>query len=511
MIVYNYPKCFAVIVNQDAKERKATMKQDNNMFQNRPVTMNEKNNLLQIEEHMYILDDVEKPNVFRNMFPYEEIPRIPFNDRIVPHNMPKDIWITDTTFRDGQQSRAPYTTEQIVRIYDMLHELGGENGMIRASEFFLYSKKDRDAVYRCLEKGYKFPEVTSWIRASQEDFKLVKEIGLKETGILVSCSDYHIFLKLKMTRRQAMEHYLSVIRSCLDEGISPRCHLEDITRADIYGFVVPFCIELMKLMEEYQIPIKVRACDTMGYGVNFSGAVIPRSVQGIIYALNTNGGVPSELMEWHGHNDFYKAVTNSTTAWLYGCSGVNCSLFGIGERTGNTPLEAMVFEYAQLKGTLNGMNTQVITDLAEYYEKEIGFTVPPQTPFVGKNFNVTRAGIHADGLLKNEEIYNIFDTDKFLRRPPVSAVSNTSGLAGIAHWINVHFHLKGDDMMDKKSPLVTTVKKWVDTQYADGRVTVLTDEELLGEIENAGRELGIHIVDGNASGDIVTEKSGLEE
>ena len=231
----------------------------NNTFTNRPVTMNENKNLLEIEEHMYILDDVKKPNVFRNMFPYSEIPKIPFNDRTVPHDMPKDIWITDTTFRDGQQSRAPYSTEQIVTIYDYLHRLGGENGLIRASEFFLYSKKDRDAVYKCLEKGYKFPEITSWIRASKEDFKLVKEIGMKETGILVSCSDYHIFMKLKMTRKQAMEHYLSVIKECLEEGISPRCHLEDITRADIYGYVVPFCLELMKLMKEYQIPIKIRA------------------------------------------------------------------------------------------------------------------------------------------------------------------------------------------------------------------------------------------------------------
>ena len=62
---------------------------NNEHFQNRQVTMNPKNNLLQIEEHMYILDDVEKPNVFRNMFPYSEVPKIPFNDRIVPHNMPK--------------------------------------------------------------------------------------------------------------------------------------------------------------------------------------------------------------------------------------------------------------------------------------------------------------------------------------------------------------------------------------------------------------------------------------
>ena len=465
----------------------------NNTFTNRPVTMNENKNLLEIEEHMYILDDVKKPNVFRNMFPYSEIPKIPFNDRTVPHDMPKDIWITDTTFRDGQQSRAPYSTEQIVTIYDYLHRLGGENGLIRASEFFLYSKKDRDAVYKCLEKGYKFPEITSWIRASKEDFKLVKEIGMKETGILVSCSDYHIFYKMRMTRREAMNQYLSVIRECLETGISPRCHLEDITRSDIYGFVIPFCLELMKLMEEYQIPIRIRACDTMGYGVNFAGAVIPRSVQGIIYGLTTHAGVPSELIEWHGHNDFYKAVTNSTTAWLYGASGVNCSLFGIGERTGNTPLEAMVFEYAQLRGSLDGMDTTVITELAEYFEKELGYVMPDRTPFCGKNFNVTRAGIHADGLLKNEEIYNIFDTEKFLNRPVLVSVSNTSGLAGIAHWMNTYYHLEGERAVDKNSELVHLVKEKVDQQYDDGRVTVMTDAELTEMINDCCQKLQIEL------------------
>lgn len=460
-------------------------------YENRPVSMNRKNNLLEIEEHMYTLQDVQKPNAFRNMFPYSEVPKIPFNDRVVPHNMPKNIWITDTTFRDGQQSRAPYSTEQIVTIYDYLHRLGGPNGMIKASEFFLYSKKDRDAVVKCMERGYKFPEVTSWIRASKEDFKLVKELGMKETGILVSCSDYHIFMKLKMTRKQAMEHYLSVVKDCLNEGIAVRCHLEDITRADIYGYVVPFCIELMKLMEEYKIPITVRACDTMGYGVNYPGAVIPRSVPGIIYAIHTHAGVPHENIEWHGHNDFYKAVVNSTTAWLYGCCGVNTSLFGIGERTGNTPLEAMVFEYAQLKGDLNGMDTTVITELAEYYEKEIGYHIPERTPFVGKNFNVTRAGIHADGLLKNEEIYNIFDTDKFLNRPVLCAVSNTSGLAGIAHWMNTYLKLSGDDQFTKNSELVCELKKWVDEQYEGGRVTVMTDNELLAQIKITADDLGV--------------------
>ena len=460
-------------------------------MEDRKVFLNKHTNLLELEEHMYPLVDVKTPNVFRNLFRYDEIPKIAFNDRIVPHNMPDEIWITDTTFRDGQQSRAPYTTEQIVKIYDYLHRLGGPNGKIRQSEFFLYSKKDRDAVYRCLEKGYEFPEVTSWIRASRKDFELVKEIGLKETGILVSCSDYHIFYKLKMTRKQALEHYLSVIRECLEVGIRPRCHLEDITRSDIYGFVIPFCLELMKLMEEYKIPIKVRVCDTMGYGVNYPGAVIPRSIPGIIYGIMTHAGVPSELIEFHGHNDFYKAVNNSTTAWLYGASGVNCSLFGIGERTGNTPLEAMVFEYAQLRGTLDGMDTRVISEIADYYEKEIGYHIPPSTPFVGRNFNVTRAGIHADGMMKNEEIYNIFDTEKFLGRPPLVAVSNTSGTAGIGYWINAWYKLPEERRVDKSSPLVIKMKEWVDKEYEDGRVTVLTDNELVAKIDSVCEELHI--------------------
>lgn len=448
-------------------------------MENRKVFMNRQNNLLQLEEHLYTLVDVEQPNVFRNLFPYDEVPKIAFNDRIVPHNFPEEIWITDTTFRDGQQSRAPYSTEQIVTIFEYLHRLGGPKGIIRQSEFFLYSKKDRDAVYKCMEKGYQFPEVTSWIRASKKDFQLVKDIGMKETGILVSCSDYHIFYKMKMTRREAMNHYLNIVQECLETGVAPRCHLEDITRSDIHGFVIPFCMELMQLGERYKIPVKIRACDTMGYGVNFSGAVIPRSVQGIIYGLVTHGGIPSQLLEWHGHNDFYKAVTNSTTAWLYGACGVNCSLFGIGERTGNTPLEAMVFEYAQLKGTLDGMDTTVITEIADYFTREIGYKIPPRTPFVGKNFNVTRAGIHADGLLKNEEIYNIFDTEKFLNRPVLVSVSNTSGLAGIAHWINAYFKLKGSEAVDKNDPLVVKVKEWVDKEYDGGRVTVITDEELI--------------------------------
>ena len=153
-----------------------------------------------------------------------------------------------------------------------------------------------------------------------------------------------------------------------------------------------------------------------------------------------------------------------------------------------------MFEYAQLRGTLDGMDTTVITEMADYYEKEIGYHIPSRTPFVGSNFNVTRAGIHADGLLKNEEIYNIFDTQKFLNRPAMVAVSNTSGLAGIAHWINSYYRLPDEKKLTKDMPLVAIVKEWVDRQYEEGRVTVITDNELVKIIDESCKKLSIALI-----------------
>ena len=447
------------------------------------LEMSKKTNLLEENQYKYSLQDIPDPELFRDVYSYEEVPKVAFNHRRVPMNMPEEIWITDTTFRDGQQSINPYTPEQIVQLYKLMARLGGPYGIIRQTEFFVYSERDREAIARCQDLGLRFPEITTWIRATREDFKLVKDLGIRETGILVSCSDYHIFKKLKMTRKQAMDKYLATVADAFEEGVMPRCHLEDVTRADFYGFVVPFVNELMRMSRDAGIPVRIRACDTMGYGVPYTEVALPRSVPGIIYGLQHYSDVESEMLEWHGHNDFYKAVANAATAWLYGACAVNCTLLGIGERTGNVPLEAMVFEYASLRGSLDGMDPTVITEIGEFYKNEIGYKIPPMTPFVGRNFNVTRAGIHADGLLKDEEIYNIFDTERILNRPAMVMINKNSGLAGIAYWMNQNYRLKGDAQVDKKDPVVMKLKEWVDKEYEGGRTATLSTEEIEGKIE----------------------------
>jgi len=439
------------------------------------------------------LVDVGKPNLYRQMFPYTEFPLVIFDGQEIEYDLPENIWITDTTFRDGQQARPPYKPEQILRIFDLLHKIDGGTGVIRQCEFFLYSKRDREAVELCKQRGYRFPEITGWIRAVAADFKLVSQMGLAETGILTSASDYHIFLKLRKTRSQAVSAYLDIAKAALDNGVIPRCHFEDITRADYQGFVLPFATELMKLAKEYGKPVKIRLCDTLGFGLPWAGVSLPRSVPKLIHGLREIG-VPSERLEWHGHNDLHKVQVNAATAWLYGCSAANAAIFGSGERTGNPPLEALVVEHAQLKGVDERLNYAAITELADYARKDLHLEIPRNYPLVGKDFNVTRAGIHADGLLKNEEIYNCFDTQKLLGRPVGVAITDKTGAAGIKHWIEARYQIE----IPKHDPRITRIKDRIDAEYAADRVSMISDEEMFQWIREA------------FGGDLPQEKPSIE-
>jgi isopropylmalate/homocitrate/citramalate synthase len=435
------------------------------------------------------MTDEEKPNLLEDMFPHSLPPRILFtgkigeeiNGKLVEFDpndaIERDLHITDTTFRDGQQSRPPYTVEQTVDLYKLLSRLSGPQGVVRMTEFFVYSKKDREAISAVKDLGYEYPRVTGWIRADKGDLSWVRKLDLPETGILTSCSDYHIFHKLGRNRETIMEQYLDVVRAALDAGIRPRCHLEDVTRADVDGFVVPFVRELAEISKGLpeEMKVKVRLCDTMGFGVTYPGASLPRSIPKLIYRITHDAGIPPERLEWHGHNDFHKVHINAVTTWLYGCNSVNATLLGFGERTGNPPLEAAIIEYISLRGDTCGIDTTAITDIADYFEK-IGMPAARNYPFVGRDFNTTRAGIHAHGLSRDERVYNIFDTTTLLNRPPVVAITDKAGSDGVHYWVNSFLGLEGDERI-KKTKLVK-IMRWVKDQYDQGRTTAISPEEM---------------------------------
>ena len=384
-----------------------------------------------------VLEEREEPQLYREIYPYSKVGRIEFDDVTIPPRPANPFFITDTTFRDGQQARPPYTVKQIARMYDLLHKLGGKSGLIQASEFFMYSQKDRKAIETCRARGYRFPRITGWIRANIDDLKIARDMEFDEVGMLTSVSDYHLYLKLGKNRQTAMNDYLKLVEQALSWGIVPRCHFEDITRADIYGFCLPFAGKLMELSKQASMPVKIRLCDTMGFGVPYSGAALPRSVQRIVRAFTDEAGVPGEWLEWHGHNDFHKVLVNSVTAWLYGCGAVNGALLGFGERTGNTPIEALVIEYISLTGKDEAADTTVISEIAEFFESELGYKIPPNYPFVGAEFNATAAGVHH------------------------------------------HFKLEGDSKTNKQHPAIGKIYADIMKAYEEGRNTSFSTQEML--------------------------------
>ncbi len=245
--------------------------------------------------------------------------------------------------------------------------------------------------------------------------------------------------------------------------------------------MIPFVQKLWEISEQssLDVPIKIRLCDTMGYGLPYPEVALPRSIPKLIDGIINDGGFPSERLEWHGHNDFHKVLANAACAWLYGCCAANGTLLGFGERTGNPPIEGLIIEYMGLKGEDCGIDTTAIMEIGNYFRTEIGASIPDNYPFIGRDFNVRRAGIHADGVVKSQEIYNIFDTDKILNRPLSTAVTDKSGLAGIALWVDLQFDLTGENKISKKDPGVAKIAKWVEEQYDHKRTTAISPEEML--------------------------------
>ncbi|MDR2892928.1 MAG: histone-lysine N-methyltransferase [Deltaproteobacteria bacterium] len=435
--------------------------------------LHRKNSVIELK-----LKNRAEPELYRDFFPYSQVGRVSFGHHLITPAPADPMFITDTTFRDGQQARPPYKPRQIRDIYRMMHELGGRSGLIRASEFFMYTEKDRKAIELCRALDYKFPRVTGWIRANLDDLKMAKSMEFKEVGMLTSVSDYHIYLKMGWDREKAFNHYVKMVGQALEWGISPRCHFEDVTRADIYGFCLPFAEKLMEMSKAAGLPVKIRLCDTLGNGVPYAGANLPRSVPGIIAAFINDAGVPGEYLEWHGHNDFHKVQVNAVTAWLHGCSGVNGTMFGFGERTGNAPIEAMVIEYISLTGEDDAANLKVITEMAHYFSTELDYRIPDNYPFAGREFNATSAGIHVDGLAKNPEIYNIFDTDLLLGKPSPVIITDKSGRAGVAYWVNHELGLQGENKIQKGYPGVGKIYERINQAYEKGRTTSFSSKEM---------------------------------
>jgi isopropylmalate/homocitrate/citramalate synthase len=420
------------------------------------------------------MPDPDAPELFEAAFPREGFPRYDWTDR--PASLPAVVWTTETTHRDGQQGGLPLTVDQGIRIYELMCAFAGTSGALRQAEFFVYREADRQILEAAVERYRDGAPVepTTWIRASAKDAALVRDVGVRETGMLASASDYHTFYKFTPGgRRRAASSYLDAVRAVLDAGVRPRLHLEDATRAP-EEFMLPFTESVLEVAAGYPeiAPPKFRICDTMGLGLPTENVAWPRSVPRLVRRFR-EAGVAAEELEFHPHNDTHLVVANCLAAIEAGCAVVNGTLLGKGERTGNAPLEAILLHAAGMGCLPEAPDFHALNDLAALYE-EMGEPVPAKYPLYGRDAHRTRAGIHADGLNKFWWMYAPFDVPRLLGRPLELSFTKDSGIAGLVFLIKQHTGREPG----KDDPGLQALHQELLRQFDAGRQTAVEWEEI---------------------------------
>ncbi len=420
---------------------------------------------------MMTIADVSQPEYFPDSFPRDDFPRYAWVER--PPHLPAAVWTTETTHRDGQQGGLPLSTETSLKIYDILCQFTGRSGAIRQAEFFVYRASDRAAVEGALARWRDGApiEPTTWIRATAKDAALIGALGVRETGMLASISDYHTFHKFTPGgRSQAAAVYLDAVRSVVDAGIRPRLHLEDATRAPL-DIILAFAEAAVNAAGALRP--KFRVCDTMGLGLPYDDVPAPRSIPRIFRALREMG-VPADDLEFHPHNDTGLIVANCLAAVREGCAVINGTMLGKGERTGNAPLEMVLLHligmgyFADVRPDFTALNR-----LVDLYAA-LGEPIAPKYPLYGRDAHRTRAGVHADGLNKFWWMYAPFDVPALLGRPLEVSLTKESGSAGLVFLIRQHLGIQ----VSKDDPLVQAVYADLMAEFDGGRVTSVEWEEI---------------------------------
>ncbi len=432
-----------------------------------------------------------------------KLPPIPMEDEPVlpPATDDGPRLITDTTLRDGaQDSRvALFPHETRIRYYDLLHRLDNGTGTIYAVEAFIYQKRDAWTIEQLLDRGYEWPKVTTWTRATPKDIKLLVDLSqgrIKETGMLASASDHHIFDKLGFrSKEEAIEKYLQPVETALENDIVPRIHLEDCTRADIFGWVIPFMQRALELSEGIA---KFRICDTIGWGVPDPFAALPWGIPRLFSTIKAETGAE---LEFHGHNDFGLATANSIAAWRYGGTKVNVAFGGLGERTGNCALEQMVAAKIRLDGD-PGFDLTALEEMKTLIHGEVT-PLPDRAPIIGEVFT-TSAGIHQAGVAAQADapgglIYLPFEASLFGRDTvELSRLGSLSGAEGIVSLLNRSMQDRGSEQ--RFSATSRVVKKIYDriqeeydgaldesaNTYSDYRRDFYTSDEVVAMAEGFG-------------------------
>jgi len=401
---------------------------------------------------------------------YDDLPKIKLP-------LGQDVFISDSTVRDGSQMAGVVLKKRHkIVIYEYLHRMGVEK-----LEAFVFNERDRDAVRAMLDRGYEFPEVTGWARANPKDIDFVLSMdGISETGILMSVSDTHIVDKMGLSGREAArEKYLDALQYAVDHGLRTRAHIEDMTRSDIEGFVLPLISDIIEIDPD----CIVRLCDTLGFGVPFTDVDEP---YGIPYIVNRLREIGVKNIESHMHDDFGLGVANTLSAFWHGANWTSVTFLGIGERAGNAELEKILLFLKQRVEGFDKYDLTCISEFSRFIEDEIGIRVPRNKALVGRNVFAHESGIHAAGVIKNPFTYEPYPPE-LIGAERQLLIGDSSGLEVIRQKVeeamNELMHVT-TIVLDKNDPRLRAIQRDIQRLYdKEQRVSCISDEELRGYVE----------------------------
>jgi 2-isopropylmalate synthase len=309
------------------------------------------------------------------------------------------VKIFDTTLRDGEQSPGiSLDVSEKLEIADQLARLGVD--VIEAG-FPIASDGDFESV-EAIAKTVRGPIITGLSRTAFKDvdraWEAVRHAEKARIHVFIATSKIHMEKKLRMTPEQVKEEAGAAVARAktylADVEFSP----EDGYRSDP-DFMCEVCqIAVDNGATTLNIP------DTVGFAVpDDYGRLIK-------YVIDTVKG--DFIVSTHCHNDLGLAVANTLAGVQVGAEQVECTVNGIGERAGNAALEEVVMALnvrSDSFDAVTGVVTDEITRTSQLVSQLTGYVVQPNKAVVGANAFAHEAGIHQDGMLKDERTYQIMD------------------------------------------------------------------------------------------------------